>query len=83
MEKKKRNIKLPQESSKSRQYKEWFQYAGLASEMLALLGLAVFTGYKIDSWLSWRLPIFLIVFPLVALGVFLWRLIKATGKNNG
>lgn len=81
MEKKK--IKLPTEFSKNKQYKEWFQYAGLASEMLALIGLSVFAGYKIDKWLDWNFPVFLIVFPLLALGVFLWRLIKATGKKDG
>jgi len=59
------------------------KYAGMASEMLAMLGIAVFAGYGLDRWCGWRWPIFLIIFPLLALAVFLWRLIKATGKKDG
>lgn len=59
------------------------KYAGMASEMLAMLGIAVLAGYGLDRWAGWSLPIFLIIFPLLALAVFLWRLIKATGKKHG
>jgi hypothetical protein len=51
--------------------------------MMAMLGLAVFAGYKLDRWCGWGLPVFLIIFPLGALALFLWRLIKATGKKDG
>lgn len=81
MEKKK--IKLPTEFSKNKQSKDWFQYAGMASEMMAMLGIAVFAGYKLDAWLAWNIPVFLIFFPLMALAVFLWHLIKVTGKKDG
>jgi hypothetical protein len=81
MEKKK--LRPPTESSRSKGSKAWLQYAGMASEMLAMLGLAVFAGYKLDQWCGWSYPIWLIIFPLMALGVFLWRLIKATGKKDG
>ncbi|TAN00513.1 MAG: AtpZ/AtpI family protein [Chitinophagaceae bacterium] len=81
MEKKK--IKLPTEFSRSRRSKDFFQYAGMASEMMAMLGIAVFAGYKLDRWLAWEVPVFLIFFPLVALAVFLWHLIKVTGRKDG
>lgn len=55
----------------------------MASEMMAMLGLAVFAGYKLDQWCHLDLPVFLIIFPLGALALFLWRLIKATGKKDG
>lgn len=81
MEKKK--IKLPTEFSKSKRSKDVFQYAGMATEMLAMLGIAVFAGYELDLRLAWKVPVFLIFFPLVALAVFLWCLIKATGRKDG
>lgn len=59
------------------------RYAGMASEMLAMLGIAVLAGYWLDRWFGWRWPVLLIIFPLLALTVFLWRLIKATGKKDG
>jgi hypothetical protein len=55
----------------------------MASEMMAMLGVAVFAGYKLDRWLAWEVPVFLIFFPLVALAVFLWHLIKVTGRKDG
>ncbi len=55
----------------------------MATEMMAMLGVAAFAGYKIDQWCGWGLPVFLILFSLAALTVFLWRLIKATGKRDG
>jgi F0F1-type ATP synthase assembly protein I len=79
----KKTIKRQTESSRNRQSKTWLGYAGLASEMMAMLGLAVFAGYKLDRWCGWGLPVFLIIFPLGALALFLWRLIKATGKKDG
>jgi hypothetical protein len=51
--------------------------------MMAMLGLAVFAGYKLDRWCGCGLPVFLIIFPFGALALFLWRLIKATGKKDG
>lgn len=59
------------------------QYAGMATEMMAMLGIAVFAGYHLDRWCGWAWPIFLIIFPLLALALFLWRLFKATGKKDG
>ncbi|MGH2644135.1 MAG: AtpZ/AtpI family protein [Chitinophagaceae bacterium] len=59
------------------------QYAGMTSEMMVMLGVAVFAGYKLDKWIAWNAPVFLIFFPLLALAVFLWRLIKVTGRKDG
>jgi len=75
--------KLQHDSSNNRKGREWLRYAGLASEMMILLGGATFLGYKLDQWLQWNFPLFLIIFPLFALAVTLWRLIKTTGKKDG
>jgi hypothetical protein len=59
------------------------RYAGLGAEMMAMLGIATWVGYKLDKWLHLELPVFLLIFPLAALAVFLWKIIKATSKRNG
>lgn len=83
MEQKKKN--LPTESSRNRrsESRPWLRYAGLASEMMATLVIATYVGYKLDQWCKWGWPVFLIIFPLLALALLLWRLIKATGKKDG
>lgn len=80
MEKKKN---FPPESSRNKINTGWLRYAGLASEMMAMLGGATFLGYKADQWLEWDFPVCLIIFPFLALAVILWRLIKVTGKRDG
>ena len=52
------------------------RYAGLATQWLVMLLLAVWAGYKIDGMLKWRIPLFLILFPLISLSFSLWKLIK-------
>ena len=39
-------------------------------------------GYKLDKYLGWKFPLFLIVFPLVALVVSLWSLIRELNKKD-
>lgn len=80
-----RKINQRTESPRNKPYKPtpWLRYAGLASEMMVTLGIATFAGYKLDQWTEWGWPIFLIIFPLLALALLLWRLIKATGKKDG
>lgn len=73
---------MPPPSSRKPRYNTALKYAGLGAEMLAMLGIATFGGYKLDGWCAWGFPLFIIIFPLLALVVFLWRLIKATVRND-
>lgn len=59
-----------------------YRYAGLAFQMMASLGLAVFAGYKLDQRTGWRVPVFLIIFSLLALALILWQIIKDTRRND-
>jgi hypothetical protein len=60
------------------------RYAGLGSQILVSLGVAVFAGYKIDRWLKIPLPLLVWLLPLVVLIGITYKLIKDTsGKNNG
>ncbi|MVT11500.1 AtpZ/AtpI family protein [Chitinophaga tropicalis] len=59
-----------------------FRYAGLAFQMMATLGLAVFIGYKLDQWTGWSFPVFMIILSLLALVLILWQIIKDTRRNE-
>jgi len=56
------------------------KYASLATQWMVMLGVAVWAGYKIDKWLNWKFPLFLILFPLISLSVSLWQIIKESNK---
>jgi len=57
-------------------------YAGLATQWMAMLGVSVWAGYKIDKWINWKFPLFLILFPLISLSVSLWQIIKDSSKTK-
>jgi len=57
------------------------RYAGLAFQMMATLGLAVFIGYKLDQKIGWRVPVCLIVFSLGGLVVTLRQILNDTRRK--
>lgn len=56
------------------------RYAGLATQWLVMLSLAVWAGYKLDSRLKWKMPLFLILFPLISLSFSLWKLVRELNR---
>ncbi len=58
------------------------RYVGLATQWMIMLGGGAWLGYKLDKYLGWNFPLFLILFPLIALVVSLWGLIKELNKNK-
>jgi len=44
-----------------------------------MLLIAVWLGYKLDAWIGLK-ALFIIIFPLLSLGVSLWQLIKEFSK---
>jgi hypothetical protein len=56
------------------------RYAGLATQWMAMLGIAVWIGWKLDKLTGWKFPLFIISLPLIALCLSLWQLIKEFNK---
>ena len=56
------------------------RYASLATQWMVTLLLAVWAGYKLDKKINWKVPLFLILFPLISLALLLWRLINELNK---
>jgi hypothetical protein len=58
------------------------KYAGLATQLLVMMGLGVWGGHKLDIYIGWKYPLFLLLFPLLALVVSLYQLIKEFSKKK-
>ena len=56
------------------------KYAGMATTWLFTLLAAVWLGYKIDGWLKWSFPLFIILLPVVALISLLVQIIREFSK---
>jgi len=65
--------------SSSDQPQNTLRYAGLATQWLVMLLIAVFGGIKLDDKIKWG-PVFTILFPLIALLLLLWQVIKEFSK---
>ncbi|HRO41660.1 MAG TPA: hypothetical protein PL009_02420 [Flavipsychrobacter sp.] len=64
-------------------YSGAMRYAGLGMQWMVMLGVAVWVGYNLDfRWIGWKIPLFLVVLPLMALGVSLWQLIRELNKRK-
>lgn len=64
--------------------RELLRYAGLSSEVVASIGVAVFLGMKGDKWLKVSFPILSLALPLLVIVALLVSLIRAgSGKKNG
>ena len=58
------------------------RYAGLATQMMVSLGIAVFLGLKGDKWLKLSFPILSWLLPLLVLAAIMYKLIKDTGPKK-
>jgi len=62
--------------------KDLMRYAGLATQMLVSMGIAVFLGLKADKWLKLSFPILSWLLPLLVLAAIIFQVIKETGPKK-
>jgi hypothetical protein len=54
----------------------YMKYASMGTQMLVIIGLGVFAGYKLDKWLELKVPIFTLVLSLLSVAVAIYLSIK-------
>ena len=55
---------------------DYAKYSGLAFQMVAIIGLGVFGGIKLDSLLKIDFPVFTVTFSLVSVVLAIYLAIK-------
>ena len=60
----------------SGKYNAILKYSGLAFQMIALVLIFTYGGYKLDQYLGLKIPVFTIVFILAALFGYLYKLMR-------
>lgn len=58
------------------------KYAGLATQLIIGLGLAVFLGMKTDEWLHFKMPLAVWLLPLVVIAALIYKVIKDTAPKK-
>jgi hypothetical protein len=61
---------------KARNLDDYARYSGLAFQMIAILGLGVWGGLKIDGWLNMKFPLFTVVLSFVAVMLAIYNGLK-------
>ncbi len=71
----------PSPSPQRNNNKELLRYAGLGTQLLAAIGIAVFAGIKADKWLQ-TFPLLSCVLPLVVLSALFYKLFRETSRSD-
>ena len=58
------------------------KYSGLAFQLIASLGFALYFGMKLDGWLKFSTPVFVWLLPLLFLIVIMYQVIKDTSNKK-
>lgn len=58
-----------------------YKYIGLTTQIMVALLVGVYIGYKIDHWLSFSAPVFVLLLPLLIIIAIIWQIIKDTSKK--
>ncbi len=70
------------EEKSNRSSKVYARYAGIGFQMVAVIGLFTFIGYKLDQNRNAKQPLMTALFSLAGVGVALYQVIKSVTKNK-
>lgn len=59
-----------------KKFDDFIRYSNLAFEMIAIMGLSVFAGFKIDRWLDLSFPAFTLAFMIISVIAAIYHAIK-------
>ncbi len=59
-----------------------WRYAGLATQFLVGIGIAVYGGLQLDKWLKIKIPLAVWVLPLLLITGVIYKIIKDTAKKK-
>lgn len=61
--------------------RDMMRYAGMATQFLVAIGVAVFIGLKLDQWVDWRIPVWIWVLPLLVIAGLIIGVIRDSSKK--
>ncbi|WP_281169822.1 AtpZ/AtpI family protein [Flexithrix dorotheae] len=56
------------------------KYTGIATKMAITILIGVFTGIKLDEWISWEIPVFTLVLTILSSAFSIYIIIKGITK---
>jgi len=69
------NRKKDQNKGKG-QINDYVKYSGIAFQMMAIIGIGVFGGIKLDEWVNLKVPVFTVFLSLISVIMAIYIAIK-------
>ncbi|MCW0481644.1 AtpZ/AtpI family protein [Gaoshiqia sediminis] len=69
-------MKNPNRNKPKKNFDQFIRYSSLAFEMITIMALGVFTGYKIDHWLGLSFPAFTLALMVLSVIGAIYHAIK-------
>ena len=70
------------ENNNRKEASNFARYSGIAFQMLAIIGIMTFIGYKIDENREGKQQIFTAIFGLVGVVISLIQVVRSLNKNK-
>lgn len=61
---------------KNNKFKNYVKYSNIGFQMMAIIVLGAFGGMKLDAYLDWGFPLFVLLFSTLAVGIAIYIAIK-------
>lgn len=62
--------------NKKKQFDNFVKYSNIGIQMLVIIFAGVFGGYKLDTWMENKFPVFLLILSTFAVGTAIYVAIK-------
>lgn len=72
----------PSRKTKPRPSNTYLRYSGLAFQLLATIGIMGWLGYKLDQYLEFKFPAFMLLFGLMAFGGVMYQIYRSINREN-
>jgi F0F1-type ATP synthase assembly protein I len=59
----------------------YLKYSSLGIQLLGAIGVAGWLGYRLDKYLSWKFPVFMLTFVLLSFGSMMYRIYISLNKE--
>lgn len=72
----------PPRNPKLKPYNNYLRYSSLGLQLLAAIGIAGWGGYKLDQYLQWKFPAFMLLFGFIAFGGMIYQIYRSVMKDQ-
>ena len=67
---------------KLKPYNSYLKYSSLALQLLIVIGVFGWLGYKLDQYLGMKFPAFMLLFGIGAFGWMMFQVYRSINKDN-